>query len=73
VNERRQRLLLSVACGLALFGLALMVWSIFDPRPIPVVIAMSVGQGVGTLSLLLYLFVVIADLRKAKVLDKDDK
>jgi hypothetical protein len=71
VSERRQRQLLALACGLALIGLAFMVWSIFDPRPIPVVLAMSVGQGIGTLSLLLFVVVVLADLRRAKVLDKD--
>jgi hypothetical protein len=30
--------------------------------------AMSVAQGIGTLSFLCYLFVVIADLRRAKVI-----
>ena len=68
MNARLQRLLLSIACALALVGLALIVWSIVDPRPIPVVISMSIAQGVGTLSLLIYLFVVLADLRRARVL-----
>ena len=54
---------LSVACVLALLGLGLMVFSLFDPRPLPVIAAMSVGQVFGTLSILAFLYVVIADLR----------
>jgi hypothetical protein len=68
VTARQQRILLSIACVMALVGLALIVWSIVDPRPVPVVISMSIAQGVGTLSLLIYLFVVIADLHRARVL-----
>ncbi len=68
MTPRQQRILLTIACALALVGLALIVWSIVDPRPVPVVVAMSVAQGVGTLSLLVYLVVVIADLRRARVL-----
>jgi hypothetical protein len=40
-----------------------MIWSLFDPRPIPVVVAMSVGQLLGTLSLLAFVCVVVADWR----------
>jgi hypothetical protein len=40
-----------------------MIWSLFDPRPIPVVVAMSVGQVLGTLSLLAFVYVVVADWR----------
>jgi hypothetical protein len=56
--------LLRAACVLALVALALIVWSLFDPMPIPVIVAMSVGQVVGTLSFLAFGFVVVADLRK---------
>jgi hypothetical protein len=68
VSHRR---ILSVACILALAGLCLMVWSLFDPRPLQVVGAMSVGQGFGTLSFVLFLYVVARDLRPglAKALD----
>jgi hypothetical protein len=45
-----------------------MVWSVFDPRPLPIVGAMTLGQVLGTLSLALYTRAVIADLRRAKVL-----
>jgi hypothetical protein len=51
------------ACSLALAAVGLMVWSLFDPRPIPVVVAMSVGQVLGTLSLLAFVYVVVADWR----------
>jgi hypothetical protein len=73
MNERRQKLLLSGACVLALVALALIVWSIVDPRPMPVVISMSIAQGLGTLSLLVYLGVVLADLVRARVLGRDER
>jgi hypothetical protein len=52
-----------VACVLALCALALFVWSLLDPRPIPVIAAMSAGQVIGTLSFGAFLFVVLTDLR----------
>jgi hypothetical protein len=55
---------LRAACVLALGALALMSWSLFDPRPIPVVLAMSLGQVLGTVSLCAFLYVVFADLRE---------
>jgi hypothetical protein len=57
------RRLLSHACVWALMGLGLMVWSLFDPRPLPVIGAMSIGQVFGTLSLASFLYVVASDLR----------
>jgi hypothetical protein len=59
------------ACVLALVAIGLMVWSVLDPRPAPVVIAMSVGQVFGTLALAAFLFVVLSDLRRAKLLPGD--
>ncbi len=56
--------ILQAACLLGLGALGLMVWSLFDPRPIPVIVAMSAGQVLGTLSLLAFLAVVAADLRR---------
>jgi hypothetical protein len=56
---------LRLACLLALVGLALMSWSIVDPRPVPVIVAMSVGQGAGTLSFLAFLVVAFSDIRWA--------
>jgi len=59
--------ILRSACLLALIGLALMVWSLLDPTPMPVLVAMSLGQGFGTLSLAAFLGVVLADLRRARM------
>jgi hypothetical protein len=53
--------LLRVAAFLALAGLAFMVWSLLDPRPVPIMAAMSVGQGLGMLSFLLFAVVLIID------------
>lgn len=47
--------LVKTACVLGLFALALIVWAILDPRPIPVMAAMSIGQVIGTGSLVLFL------------------
>lgn len=58
--------LLRVAAVLSLFGLALMMWSIFDPRPAPVVIGLSVGQVLGTASFAIYLSIVVWDLRRRR-------
>ena len=63
LKPRITRILLSTSCVAALIALALMVWSLFDPRPIPVMAAMSVGQALGTLSLLLYGVVVATHMR----------
>jgi hypothetical protein len=54
------------ACICALAALAMMSWSLFDPRPLPVIGAMSIGQLLGTLSFLTYLYVVARDLRRRR-------
>ncbi len=56
--------LLRVASVLSLLALALMMWSLFDPRPPPVLIALSLGQVIGTGSFAIYLAIVIWDLRR---------
>lgn len=63
MNPEKATRLLTRACLAALSALGLMVWSLFDPRPIPVVAAMSLGQLLGTLSLGCFVYVVLADLR----------
>jgi hypothetical protein len=55
--------LLLFACVVALVALGLIVWSLFDPRPVPVIAAMSIGQVLGTLSFAAFLAVVVGDLR----------
>ena len=57
--------LLRIACGMAVVGLAFMLWSLFDPRPPPVLLALSLGQVIGTLSLILFVVVVIRDYRES--------
>lgn len=73
MTERRQRQILVAACVMCLVALAMIVWSIVLPSPLSVMVAMSVAQGIGTLSLMLYVWVVIADLRRARVLGEDEK
>ena len=63
VPSSRYPRILRVAAVLALIALALIVWSVLDPRPAPVIVAMSIGQAIGALSFGLFLLVVLADLR----------
>ncbi len=56
--------LLQASAVVTLLALALMVWSMLQPTPLPVMLAMTVGQGLGTLALGAYLYVVIRDLRR---------
>ncbi len=62
--SRRATLALRLAAVLTLIGLALMVWSMLQPTPLPVMLAMTVGQVVGTTAFGLYLFVVVRQLRR---------
>lgn len=64
LRKPRLRVALVTSCVLALVGLALMAWSLVDPRPIPIMVAMSAGQVLGTVSLALFGWVVVSDLRK---------
>ena len=59
--SRRTRGILMAASILTLIGLALMVWSMAQPTPMPVILAMSVGQGFGILAFLLFGIVVLID------------
>jgi MFS family permease len=64
---RRTRGILVAASIMTLVGLALMVWSMAQPTPMPVILAMSVGQGLGILAFLLFGVVVLIDqLRKQR-------
>jgi hypothetical protein len=59
--------LLKVCALLTLLGLALMVWSMLEPTPLPVILAMSVGQVFGSLAFALFGGVVLVDqLRKQR-------
>lgn len=56
------RRLLRFSAFLTLIALALMVWSMLDPTPLPLMIAMTLGQGLGTLAFGLYGYVIVQDL-----------
>jgi hypothetical protein len=55
---------LRLSAVLTLIALALMVWSMVVPTPLPVMLAMTVGQGVGTLAFGIYAFIVVRELRR---------
>lgn len=59
--HRWTRGILVIASLMTLIGLALMIWSMAEPTPMPVILAMSVGQGVGILAFLLFGIVVLVD------------
>lgn len=61
------------SCGFTLASLALMVWSLLDPRPLIVVAAMSLGQVLGTLSLGAFLYAVASDLKVRYVRAKAER
>ena len=62
----RPTALLRWSAVLTLIALALMVWSMVQPTPLPVMIAMTAGQGLGTIAFAMYLFVVIQDFRRLR-------
>jgi hypothetical protein len=63
--------LLQISAVLTLLALGLMVWSMFEPTPLPVMLAMTVGQGLGTLAFGTYVLVVVLDLRRAMRAKRD--
>jgi len=67
MRTREYPRVLRSACLLALLALGLMVWSLFEPTPMPVLVAMSVGQVLGTVSLLMFGAVVLTDIRRARL------
>ena len=58
--------LLRVAGLLTLLALALMVWSLLDPRLIPIIIGMSLAQVFGTFAFAIYGLVVFLDLTRKR-------
>ena len=58
--------LLRITALLTLLGLALMVWSVVQPTPLPVMLEMTIGQIIGTAAFGIYLFVVIRDIRDVR-------
>jgi hypothetical protein len=63
--------LVRLSAVMTLIGLALMVWSMLQPTPMPVILAMSVGQGLGTLAFALFCGAVAIDqIRKQRAKGK---
>ena len=62
---------LRVSAVLTLVALALMVWSVLVPTPLPVMLAMTVGQGVGTLAFAIFGFIVFKDLTRSRRARRD--
>jgi len=58
--------LLIASALLTLAALALMVWSVLAPTPLPVMLAMSVGQVLGTSAFALYGWVVFVDVVRGR-------
>lgn len=65
-NVLTQERLLRISAVLTLVALALMVWSVLVPTPLPVMLAMTVGQAIGTLAFAIYLGVVVRTLRTGR-------
>lgn len=57
---------LRISAGMTLVALALMVWSLLEPTPLPVMVAMSVGQALGTIAFGIFGWVVFKDLTRAR-------
>lgn len=63
--ERIPRLL-QIAAALTLVALALMLWAVLVPTPLPVMIAMTFGQLVGTVAFASYGLAVLLDLFRVR-------
>ena len=65
--------LLRISAVFTLLGLAMMVWSMVQPTPLPVMLAMSVGQMLGTGAFVLYLVVIVIDLRTGRRMRRESR
>lgn len=70
-NRLTTHILVRVSGVLTIIGLALMVWSMLEPTPLPVMLAMSVGQTIGTTAFAIYVFVVVRDLQRHRRAKRD--
>ena len=52
---------LRLSCWMTLIGLAMFVWSVLDPRPVPVMVAMSIGQAIGSAAFAIFVLVIGVD------------
>jgi len=63
--------LLKLSAVLTLIAVALMVWSMLQPTPMPVILAMSLGEGLGILAFALFCISVLIDqVRKQRARGK---
>ena len=62
---------LRISAVLTLFALALMVWSVLVPTPLPVMLAMTIGQGLGTAAFGIFGFIVFKDLTRTRRAKRD--
>ncbi len=58
--------ILRISAVFTILGLALMVWSLLVPTPMPVMLAMSGGQVLGMFAFGLYLIAIVIDLRRER-------
>ncbi len=67
---RRSRLsgLVTASCVLALLGLVVTILHFLFPTPLMFALFMTVGQGAFGLAMLIYAIVILADLRRRRVL-----
>lgn len=66
VKRVQMSTLLRLSAIFTILGLALMVWSLLAPTPLPVMLAMSVGQVFGTMAFGMYLIAIVIDLRRTR-------
>jgi len=62
---------LRLSAVLTLIALALMVWSVLVPTPLPVMLAMTVGQALGTTAFAIFGLVVLNDLTRTRRARRD--
>ena len=65
--------LLYASAVLTLFALALMVWSLLQPTPLPVMVAMSLGQALGTSAFAAYIYIVVRDILRVRRAKRDTR
>lgn len=65
------RFWLRVSAVLTLIALALIVWSVLEPTPLPVMVAMTIGQAIGTTAFAIFGFIVFRDLTRSRRARRD--
>ena len=68
LRRSRLSLLVTTSCVLALVGLAVTIVHFLWPTPLMFALFMIVGQGSFAIAMVLYVVVILADLRRRKVL-----